>query len=117
MHVLNKKAKVKVRYNEQLSKSLNGFVQIQKRVNQKAKRVWLVLKNLNNQDHQKRNETNELYIPPGPRLGDQVLDVNNLTKSFGDRVLIDDLSFSVPKGAIVGIIGPNGAGKSTLYSK
>lgn len=70
---------------------------------------------LNSQDHQKRNETNELYIPPGPRLGDKVLDVNNLTKSFGDRVLIDDLSFSVPKGAIVGIIGPNGAGKSTLF--
>ncbi len=70
---------------------------------------------LNNQDHQKRNETNELYIPPGPRLGDKVLDVNNLSKSFGDRMLIDDLSFSVPKGAIVGIIGPNGAGKSTLF--
>ncbi len=71
---------------------------------------------LNNQDHQKRNETNELYIPPGPRLGDKVLDVNNLTKSFGDRVLIDDLSFSIPKGAIVGIIGANGAGKSTLFN-
>ncbi len=70
---------------------------------------------LNSQDHQKRNETNELYIPPGPRLGDKVLDVNNLSKSFGDRMLIDDLSFSVPKGAIVGIIGPNGAGKSTLF--
>ena len=70
---------------------------------------------LNSQDHQKRNETNELYIPPGPRLGDKVLDVANLTKSFGDRVLIDDLSFSIPKGAIVGIIGANGAGKSTLF--
>ncbi|REL27878.1 energy-dependent translational throttle protein EttA [Thalassotalea euphylliae] len=70
---------------------------------------------LNSQDHQKRNETNELYIPPGPRLGDKVLEVNNLTKSFGDRVLIDDLSFSIPKGAIVGIIGANGAGKSTLF--
>ncbi|MBQ4851020.1 energy-dependent translational throttle protein EttA [Pseudoalteromonas sp. MMG012] len=66
-------------------------------------------------DYQKRNETNELFIPPGPRLGDKVIEVNNLTKSFGDRVLIDDLSFSVPKGAIVGIIGANGAGKSTLF--
>jgi len=70
---------------------------------------------LNSQDHQRRNETNELYIPPGPRLGDKVLDVNNLVKSYGDRVLIDDLSFSIPKGAIVGIIGANGAGKSTLF--
>ncbi|QBG35256.1 energy-dependent translational throttle protein EttA [Litorilituus sediminis] len=70
---------------------------------------------LNSQEHQKRNETNELYIPPGPRLGDKVLDVTNLTKSFGDRVLIDNLSFSIPKGAIVGIIGANGAGKSTLF--
>ena len=81
----------------------------------KSKARMARFEELNNQDHQKRNETNELYIPPGPRLGDQVLDVNNLTKSFGDRVLIDDLSFSVPKGAIVGIIGPNGAGKSTLF--
>ncbi|MCL5049238.1 MAG: energy-dependent translational throttle protein EttA [Firmicutes bacterium] len=66
-------------------------------------------------EYQRRNETNELYIPPGPRLGDKVLEVNNLRKSFGDRVLIDDLTFSMPKGAIVGIIGPNGAGKSTLF--
>ncbi len=81
----------------------------------KSKARMARFEELNNQDHQKRNETNELYIPPGPRLGDKVLDVNNLTKSFGDRMLIDDLSFSVPKGAIVGIIGPNGAGKSTLF--
>ncbi|MCC8380815.1 energy-dependent translational throttle protein EttA [Xenorhabdus sp. PB30.3] len=70
---------------------------------------------LNNVEYQKRNETSELFIPPGPRLGDKVLEVSNLTKSYGDRVLIDDLSFSLPKGAIVGIIGPNGAGKSTLF--
>lgn len=66
-------------------------------------------------DYQARNETNELYIPPGPRLGDKVLEVNGLKKSYGDRLLIDDLTFSMPKGAIVGIIGPNGAGKSTLF--
>ncbi|MEG3768099.1 energy-dependent translational throttle protein EttA [Alteromonas sp. 14N.309.X.WAT.G.H12] len=66
-------------------------------------------------DYQKRNETNELFIPPGERLGEKVLEISNLKKSYGDRVLIEDLSFSVPKGAIVGIIGPNGAGKSTLF--
>jgi len=70
---------------------------------------------LNSGEYQKRNETNELFIPPGPRLGDKVIEVQNLTKSYGDRTLIDNLSFSIPKGAIVGIIGPNGAGKSTLF--
>ncbi|KLN97818.1 energy-dependent translational throttle protein EttA [Moellerella wisconsensis] len=70
---------------------------------------------LNNVEYQKRNETSELFIPPGPRLGDKVLEVENLSKSYGDRMLIDNLSFAIPKGAIVGIIGPNGAGKSTLF--
>ena len=70
---------------------------------------------MNTGDYQKRNETNELFIPPGERLGDKVIEVTNLRKSYGDRLLIDDLSFKVPKGAIVGIIGPNGAGKSTLF--
>jgi sulfate-transporting ATPase len=70
---------------------------------------------LNSQTFQQRSETNELYIPPGPRLGDKVIDVTNLRKSYDGRVLIDDLSFSMPKGAIVGIIGANGAGKSTLF--
>ena len=70
---------------------------------------------LSSVEYQRRNETNELYIPPGPRLGDTVLEVKNLSKAYDDQVLIDDLSFILPKGAIVGIIGPNGAGKSTLF--
>jgi sulfate-transporting ATPase len=81
----------------------------------KSKARMARFEELQSQEFQKRNETNELFIPPGPRLGDKVLEVNHLRKSFGDRLLIEDLSFSIPKGAIVGIIGPNGAGKSTLF--
>ena len=65
--------------------------------------------------YQKRNETNEIYIPPGPRLGDVVLEVNELKKGFGDKLLIDGLSFQLPAGGIVGVIGPNGAGKTTMF--
>ncbi len=70
---------------------------------------------LASQEFQKRNETNEIYIPPGPRLGDLVIEANGLKKGYGDRLLFDDLSFNLPPGGIVGIIGPNGAGKSTLF--
>jgi ATP-binding cassette ChvD family protein len=70
---------------------------------------------LSSKSYQKRNETNEIYIPPGPRLGDLVIEIKGLTKGFGDKLLIDDLSFQMPPGAIVGIIGPNGAGKTTLF--
>ncbi len=70
---------------------------------------------MQSQEFQSRNETNEIYIPPGERLGDKVIEFHNVSKSYGDRLLIDNLSLSIPKGAIVGIVGGNGAGKSTLF--
>ncbi len=71
---------------------------------------------LNAKEFQKRSETHELYIPPGPRLGDVVIEAHGLSKGFGDRLLFNNVDFSIPPGAIVGIIGPNGAGKSTLFN-
>ena len=70
---------------------------------------------LSSKEFQKRNETQELYIPPGERLGDQVIELKNVSKHFADKLLYESLSFSIPKGAIVGVIGPNGAGKTTLF--
>ena len=70
---------------------------------------------LSSQETQKRNETKELYIPPGPRLGELVIEANHISKGFGDQLLVDDLNFKLPQGGIVGIIGPNGAGKTTLF--
>ncbi len=92
------------------------WVQSQPKARQAKNRARLSrFEELNSQEFQSRNETQELYIPPGPRLGDQVLSVNSISKAFADRLLISDLTFTVPKGAIVGIIGGNGAGKSTLF--
>jgi ATP-binding cassette ChvD family protein len=81
----------------------------------KSKARLQAFEELNSQEHQERNETNEIFIPPGPRLGDQVIEIEHLNKGFGDRLLIDDLSFRIPPGAIVGVIGGNGAGKTTLF--
>jgi sulfate-transporting ATPase len=81
----------------------------------KSKARMARFEELQSQEFQTRNETNEIYIPPGPRLGDKVIEVRNLRKTFGDRLLFEDLSFSLPKGSIVGIIGANGMGKSTLF--
>jgi ATPase subunit of ABC transporter with duplicated ATPase domains len=81
----------------------------------KSKARLAAFDDLASQEMQRRNETKELYIPPGPRLGDLVVEAKNLRKGYGDRLLIDDLSFNLPRGGIVGIIGPNGAGKTTLF--
>ncbi|HEX5361599.1 MAG TPA: energy-dependent translational throttle protein EttA, partial [Fluviicoccus sp.] len=81
----------------------------------KSKARLAAYEELSSKEFQKRNETQELYIPPGPRLGDLVVDVRGISKGFDDRLLYENVSFTVPKGAIVGIIGPNGAGKTTLF--
>ena len=98
-----------------IQKELEWVKQNPKGRQAKSKARLARFEELNSTEYQKRNETNELFIPPGPRLGDKVLEVEHLCKGYDGRTLIDDLSFSVPKGAIVGIIGANGAGKSTLF--
>jgi len=112
---LSQEAKQESSHNKAMKAELEWVRQGAKGRQTKSKARMARFEELQSQEFQKRSETNEIYIPAGPRLGDKVLEVNGVRKGYGDRILIDDMTLSVPKGAIVGVIGGNGAGKSTLF--
>jgi sulfate-transporting ATPase len=112
---LQQEAKTEASHNKAIKAELEWVRQGAKGRQAKSKSRFKSFEEMNSKEFQKRNETQEIYIPPGPRLGDKVIELNNVTKSYGDKLLLANLSLSIPAGAIVGIIGPNGAGKSTLF--
>ncbi|TKD63025.1 energy-dependent translational throttle protein EttA [Cobetia marina] len=112
---LQQEAKQEASRNKAIQQELEWVRQNPKGRQAKSKARLNRFEEMQSGDFQKRNETNEIYIPPGPRLGDKVIELHNVTKRFEDKLLFDDLSFTIPQGAIVGIVGGNGAGKSTLF--
>jgi ATP-binding cassette ChvD family protein len=112
---LEQEAKQEAAHQKAVSSELEWVRQGQKGRQSKSKARLKQFEEMNSKEFQARNETQEIYIPPGPRLGDKVIDAVNISKAYGDKVLFENLSFSIPQGAIVGIIGGNGAGKSTLF--
>jgi|TARA_A100001518_G_C1227310_1_gene81065 ATP-binding cassette ChvD family protein len=112
---LQQEAKEEASHQKAIKAELEWVKQGAKGRQTKSKARLKSFEEMNSREFQKRNETQEIYIPPGPRLGDKVIELNNVTKSYGEKLLFENLSLSIPAGAIVGIIGPNGAGKSTLF--
>ena len=112
---LQQEAKEEASHRKAIQAELEWVRQGAKGRQSKSKARLKSFEEMNSRDFQKRNETSEIYIPPGPRLGDKVIELNNITKSYGDKLLFENLNISIPAGAIVGIIGANGAGKSTLF--
>ena len=113
---LEQEQKQEEAFAKALKQELEWVRKNQKGQQAKSKSRLQRFEELNSKEFQQRNETAEIYIPPGQRLGNKVIEVNNISKSFGDRLLYENLSFTVPPMAIVGIIGPNGAGKTTLFN-
>ena len=112
---LEQEARAEAAHQKALKTELEWVRQNPKGRQAKSKARLARFDELQSQEFQARNETNEIYIPPGERLGDKVIELENVSKGYGDRLLIDNLSLSIPKGAVVGIVGGNGAGKSTLF--